>query len=52
MFLRLIKICKIVAQLLDKGYKVSFKDKLCVIKDANNLEVFKIHTKDNNSGSR
>lgn len=40
MSLRLIKICQ-VAQVLKKGYKVSFENKLFVIKDANNLKVFK-----------
>jgi len=35
-----------VAQLLEKGYKVSFENKVCVIKNANNIEVFKIHIKD------
>jgi len=35
-----------VAQLLDKGYKVSFENKVCVIKNTNNIEVFKVHMKD------
>ena len=35
-----------VAQLLDKGYKVSFGNKVCVIKNTNNIEVFKVHMKD------
>jgi len=35
-----------VAQLLEKGYKVSFENKVCVIKNANNIEVFKVHMKD------
>lgn len=32
-----------VSHLLEKDYKVSFEHKICVIKDANNLEVFKVH---------
>ena len=35
-----------VAQLLEKGYKVSSENKVCVIKNANNIEVFKVHMKD------
>jgi len=35
-----------VAQLLEKGYKVSFENKACVIKNTNNTEVFKVHMKD------
>ena len=35
-----------VAQLLEKDYKVSFENKVCVIKNANNIEVFKVHMKD------
>ena len=31
--------------MLEKDYKVSFENKLCMIKDANNLEVFKVHMK-------
>jgi len=34
-----------VAQMLEKGYKVSFENKVCVIKNANNLEPFKVHMK-------
>ncbi|KAL4348545.1 hypothetical protein GQ457_17G004780 [Hibiscus cannabinus] len=35
-----------VAQLLEKGYKVLFEDKKCIIKDAKNKDVFNIHMKD------
>jgi len=35
-----------VAQLLEKDYKVSFENKVCVIKNTNNIEVFKVHMKD------
>ena len=35
-----------VSQLLEKGYKVSFENKVCVIKNTNNIEVFKVHMKD------
>jgi len=35
-----------VAQLLEKGYKVSFENKVYVIKNANNIKVFKVHMKD------
>jgi len=32
--------------MLEKCYKVFFENKICVIKDANNLKVFKVHMKD------
>jgi len=32
--------------LLEKGYKVSFENKVCVIKNANNIEVLKVYMKD------
>jgi len=35
-----------VAQILEKCYKVSFENKLYVIKDANDLKVFKVYMKD------
>ncbi|KAL4342366.1 hypothetical protein GQ457_08G025750 [Hibiscus cannabinus] len=35
-----------VAQLLEKGYKVLFEDKKCIIKDAKNKDVFNIQMKD------
>ncbi|CAL5347060.1 unnamed protein product [Camellia sinensis] len=34
-----------VTQLLEKGYKVLFKDKNCVIKDTKGIEVFKVQMK-------
>jgi hypothetical protein len=34
-----------VSQLLDKGYKVLFEDKSCVIEDAEGIEVFNIQMK-------
>ena len=34
-----------VTQLLEKGYKVLFEDKNCVIKDANNIEMIKVQMK-------
>jgi len=34
------------AQFLEKGYNVSFENKVCVTKNANNIEVFKVHMKD------
>jgi len=35
-----------VAQMLEKGYKVSVENKVCVIKNANNIKVFKVYMKD------
>jgi len=32
--------------MLEKGYKVSFENKVYVVKNANNIEVFKVHMKD------
>jgi len=32
--------------MLEKGYKVSFENKVCMIKNANNIEVFKVYMKD------
>jgi len=32
--------------MVEKCYKVSFENKVCVIKNANNIEVFKVHMKD------
>ena len=37
-----------VTQLLEKGYKVLFEDKNCVIKDTKVIEVFKVQMKDKN----
>jgi len=51
MFLRLIKIYLGIAQLLQKGYKVSFEHEPFVIKDSNNLEVFKVYLEDKNFAS-
>jgi len=34
-----------VTQLLEKGYKVLFEDKKCVIKDANNIEMINVQMK-------
>jgi len=45
-FLRLIRDFLSITQLLDKCYKVSFENRLFVIKDTNNLKVFKVHMKD------
>jgi len=38
----LIQICLVLLN-LEKGYKMSFENKLCVIKNENNLKVFKFH---------
>jgi len=32
--------------MLEKGYKVSFENKVCGIKNVNNIEVFKVHMKE------
>jgi len=36
-----------ISQMLEEGFKVSIENKLCVIKNATYLEVFKVHMKDN-----
>jgi len=45
---RLITSSKFVryTPLLEKDYKTSFENKLCVINNENKLKIFKIHTKD------
>jgi len=32
--------------MLDKGYKISFENKVCVIKNSKNIKIFKVHMKD------
>ena len=42
LFLKLIKIFFSVGQLMEKGYKLSFEDNACMIKDVKGNELFKI----------